>query len=327
MTQLNPVLAAALERVASGLPRRNLGAAAQTLSQHYRARGASSDVIGSRATAVAYAVSRMPATHAAVSSALAELARRAPSFSPSTLLDAGAGPGTASFAALARFPDIGAVTLVDHNPAFLALSAELAEGAPLALATATRIIGDIRRVDVPRADLVVAAYALTELSDADVLPVATRLFQRAQVLVVVEPGRSIDHSRLMAIKTALCAQGAETLAPCPHNAACPLTESDWCHFAARVNRNRTHRQVKGGTLGHEDEKFAYLVLARPGLGRPAEARVTKPAALDKTGIRLELCRSQGLEHLLALRRQADAFRQFRRLDWGDAVSAKDHEGP
>ena len=319
MPELNPILAEALDRVRTGTRVADLEAAASEISAHYRARGRSRAVIDGSDAALAYALTRLPATHAAVSAVLAELSARAPDFAPDSLLDAGAGPGTAAWAALDAFPVLGQVTLFDHNPAFLDLAARLAADAPEPLKSAARVRGDLARPDAPPADLVIAAYALTELPEAALVPAARALWARAKVLVLVEPGRPADHARLMAIKAALGRDGAMTLAPCPHDAPCPLAVPDWCHFSARLSRSRTHRQLKGGTLGYEDEKYSYLILARPGIGRRAAARVIKPADRHKPGIGLALCEPTGLNAVTVLKRDQDRFRQARSLNWGDAA--------
>jgi hypothetical protein len=44
--------------------------------------------------------------------------------------------------------------------------------------------------------------------------------------------------------------------------ALPAARGDWCHFATRLARSRTHRLAKGAERGFEDEKFAYAVLTR-----------------------------------------------------------------
>ena len=49
--------------------------------------------------ALAYALARMPATYAAVAAGLNALSEIKPDFAPATLLDVGAGPGTATWAA------------------------------------------------------------------------------------------------------------------------------------------------------------------------------------------------------------------------------------
>ena len=79
-----------------------------SLSATYRAGGSSAGIdLG------AYLVARLPATFAAVARVLGELAARRPAFSPTSLLDAGSGPGTASWAAAAQWPGLEAVTFLD----------------------------------------------------------------------------------------------------------------------------------------------------------------------------------------------------------------------
>ena len=87
----------AIRRVAEGRDRGALRESSARISEHYRARGTSREVIGGGGDAIAYALSRMPATYAAVAAVLAELRDRAPEFAPATLLDAGAGPGGVCF--------------------------------------------------------------------------------------------------------------------------------------------------------------------------------------------------------------------------------------
>src|SRR5690606_798548 len=107
-----------------------------------------------------------PATYAAVAAALAETKARTPAFEPRSLLDAGAGPGTATWAALEAWPGIERARLVDSNPHLLALARQF--GAVLPEPVATEFIrGDIAGSESGGAfDLVVSSYALTELADA-----------------------------------------------------------------------------------------------------------------------------------------------------------------
>ncbi len=81
------------------------------------------DAIASDTAALAYAIARMPATYAATRRALFALTQRAPDFAPRSLLDFGAGPGTATFAALSLWPSLEAVTLVEPNAHMRALAA------------------------------------------------------------------------------------------------------------------------------------------------------------------------------------------------------------
>ena len=317
MTDLPAELSAAVRRLAEG--RKGLGDSSARISEHYRQRGASRQVIGGSDDAIAYALSRMPATYAAVSAVLEEVVARVPGFAPQTLLDAGAGPGTAGWAVAAVFEGI-APTLMDHNRAFLALAGTLAEGT--ALAGAQLLEADLGRFELAtRYDLVTCAYALTELADAEMLAAAERLWRHSDgVLAIIEPGRPRDYQRLMAVRRHLIELGGRVLAPCPHERECPLLEPDWCHFSVRLSRSRDHMRMKGGTLGYEDEKFSYLVVARPDLGEAAAGRVLRRPEENKFSVTLAVCGADGLEARTVPSRDKPAFKAAKKLDWGDAIA-------
>ncbi len=288
------------------------------ISEHYRRAGASSGVVGEQSDAVAYALSRMPATYAAVSRVLGELQERAPEFAPATLLDAGAGPGTAAWAAGERYDRLDK-TLFDHTRAFIDLARTIAAG----LSEEAEVLQhDLGRFDLKRRfDLVTCGYALTELADSAVIGTAERLWQHTEgVLVIVEPGRPRDYQRLMVARARLVELGGIVLAPCPHDGPCPLVAPDWCHFSVRLSRSRDHMRMKGGTLGYEDEKFSYLVVARPGIGTRTPARVIRPPEENKFSVSLPLCTPQGTEQRVVPSRDKPAFKAAKKLDWGDSYS-------
>lgn len=309
---LPPDIAAALARMSEGFSRRDLADRLAAISETYRGRG-TSEGITDEVAALAYALARMPATHAAISRVFAELDDRAPGWVPRTILDAGAGPGTATWAAREFWPEAGA-TLLDRNPAFLALAETLSSG------DVETIPGNLGTTGVGPADLVVAGYALTEIPDGSLGPVTAWLWAAtAAVLVIVEPGTPRDYERLMGVRDALIGAGAQVLAPCPHDRACPLAPPDWCHFAVRLERTRDHKVLKSADAPFEDEKFSYLVAARPGVGTAAAGRVIKPVHRSKFDATLEVCAGQGLETRVIAKRDKTAFRDVRHVEWGDAV--------
>lgn len=317
--ELPGALTAALARALEGVSRANLARHAQATSLAYRAGGTSAPVIRDAASALAYAVARMPATYAACARVMDELVRVAPDFAPASLLDAGAGPGTASWAATEAFPSLNQVTWLDANSPLLNLAGLLAASGPKALAAAKVLRGDLVRTALPIADLVVASYALAEIAPTAQAALVKSLWAASRgVLALVEPGTTAGYQRLMQGRTTLIAEGAVLLAPCPHAEACPLSPPDWCHFSVRLPRSRDHRIAKGAEVPFEDEKFAYLLVARPYLvARPANARILARPRMGKAGIELKLCGQAGLEHRVVGRREKGVFAKVRRLDWGD----------
>jgi len=316
-------LRAALDRALEGMPRKGLAERAARTSQAYRAGLPSAGVIREADDALAYALTRLPATYAACSAVLAEAARTAPGFAPKSLLDAGSGTAAASWAACAVWPGAEAATWLDASPPFLALAAQLAAGGPAALRAA-----DARRADLtsggpwPRADLVIASYALAEIAPDQQASIVSELWNACEgMLALVEPGTPAGHARILAARNALIAAGATVVAPCPHAEACPLIGEDWCHFSVRLPRSRDHRLAKGAEVPFEDERFSYLVAARPGIAAiPPRPRVLAPPRVGKPGIALKLCGVDGaVEQRLISKRDKPAYAATRRLGWGDVL--------
>src|ERR1700750_1303637 len=107
-------LKAALDGKLRGFSRTDAAGRAASISQTYRA-GGGSGTIKSEADALAYALARMPATSAAGAASLNPPPDIPPHFTPETLLDVGAGPGTASWAAAEAFGSLQSFTLLDAN--------------------------------------------------------------------------------------------------------------------------------------------------------------------------------------------------------------------
>jgi len=311
-------LSTRLDALSEGRSGRTLAERAKGISARYRAGVPTAQVIADEDDALAYALTRMPATYAATLAALRALVARAPDFRPTTLTDVGCGPGTASWAALAVFDGIEGLRLLDGDRFLLDLAGRLLEPEP----RATFWLGDLFRTDIPRADLVVASYVLTEALDDDALTLAANLWAATDgALVIVEPGTPRGWKRLIAIRSMLINMDAVIAAPCPHALACPIRSPDWCHFAQRLPRSRAHRLGKEADAPFEDEKFAYLAAVRPtvGLGQAAP-RILAPPQHGKAAISLKLCEpSGGLAHRQIARRDKAAFRAMRRAGWGDAV--------
>ena len=124
-------------------------------------------------------------------------------------------------------------------------------------------------------DLVLMAYVLGELSQDEQRRAISAAWEATrEALVIVEPGTSAGSARVLDARAWLIDEGGDLVAPCPHSTACPLPATDWCHFAARLNRSKLQRRLKGGTLAFEDEKFSYVVVTRQRSDR-CRARVLR----------------------------------------------------
>jgi ribosomal protein RSM22 (predicted rRNA methylase) len=310
----------ALDGALSGLPALEASAAVDRLIERYRLGGAADQpILGSAVDVAAYAAYRLPATYAAARSALAQAALAAPTLAPVTQLDVGGGSGAAAWAATAVFPSLATVTVLDQVAPVLELGQRIAAGAASAALRGAAWRGE---EGFAKADLVTISYVLSELTEADQAAFVRRAAGVATMAVaVIEPGTPTGYVRVLAARDELIAAGLTVVAPCPHQARCPLpVGKDWCHFAARVNRSALHRRVKGAELSFEDEKFSYVVATRSPAG-PTPARVLRRPQLRKGLVALQLCRPDGdTAAELVSKRQGERYRAARDVDWGDPWS-------
>jgi ribosomal protein RSM22 (predicted rRNA methylase) len=274
---------------------------------------------------LAYVVTRMPATRAALAIVLSELSAREPR-PVASVLDLGTGPGTSLWAD-ASLPSLEQATLVDADAAMLALGERLWRHHPRQ--ATLRVRWERARLGQPGGwaphDLVLLSYVLGELPPDVGSSLLTRAREAGRLgIAIVEPGTPRGFARVIAARDALIAAGWHTLAPCPHDAPCPwraTAAGDWCHFAARLGRSRLHRQMKGGDLGWEDEKFSYVVALRPPVA-PARAagRVVRHPIKGTGHVKLTLCTRDGIVERTVTRKDREAYRGARDVVWGDGWS-------
>ena len=315
-------LKAALDARLQGLSRNDAAGRAALISQTYR-DGGGSGTIRTEIDALAYALVRMPATYAAVTASLNALREITPRFAPASLLDVGAGPGTATWAAAEAFSSLKSFTLLDANHALRALALDIGRGR-VRLRDMTYQRGDARAAlaDAEAADLVVASYMIAEISEAEQASLAELMWLKTRdTLLIVEPGTPAGYARILAVRRQLIASGAHVAAPCPHDGECPLAAPDWCHFTQRLPRSRAHKQLKSAELPYEDEKFIYVALTRAPVARHP-ARVLAQPDVNKVEVTAKLCTAEGLVIARIPRRAKGDYSAARRWRWGDAVTGQ-----
>ena len=330
--QLPSQLLEAIDGMTKAGGTKTLRAAAARLSRRYQAEAPELPAIRTDDERLAYLLTRLPATFAAVSRALALVCPHLPQRGQAggacageagieTMLDLGCGPGTAAWAAVEALPGIRQIRLLEGDPAMIRLGRQLAEASPsAALAGAEWVCSDLRS-ELPAGsfDLVVASYSLGELSAASQMECLRRAWSRTgKLLLVIEAGTRAGFGHIHRARQQLIAWGARLAAPCPHHAPCPMAAAgDWCHFAARVERTAAHRQLKDGELGYEDEKFSYLAAPRMDCA-PADSRIVRHPAYHGGFVELQLCSAQGLRSQTIGRSRKQLYRSARKASWGDA---------
>lgn len=317
---MNDPLRTALAELLDGLPPKEVAAAVDRLIANYRGDTPThAPILRDRADVAAYAAYRMPATFEAVRSALAALADALPGWTPAGHTDVGGGTGAATWAVQTTWPGERDVTVLDWAEPALAVGRRLAAAHP-ALKDArwqrARIGADLALDDT---DLVTVSYVLNELAEPARAALVDAAARAARTVVIVEAGTPAGYARVIEARDRLIRAGFRIAAPCPHSAACPIAPgTDWCHFSARVGRSSLHRQVKGGSLAYEDEKFSYVAATRLP-AEPAPARVVRRPQIRKGQVLLDLCETdERLSRRTVTKRHGDLYKAARDADWGDA---------
>lgn len=324
MSNLPEWLQEGIERELAAFKMSDLQRAAEELMQRYRdpkqregvaaTRGA---YMSSPVQRTAYVGYRMPATYAVVSRVFAELVDKWPGTETlNSLLDLGAGPGTAFFAAASVLPELKGV-LIEQDRELVALGKRL--GASL---QSEWHPGELQAAEFPSQQIVALSYVLNELSEEIQESFLQKAWNAAkQVLVLIEPGTPYGFKGILRARDFFLRIGAHIVAPCPHTNACPLAQiASWCHFAERVERSRIHRFLKAGDLGYEDEKYSYLIVARsPGL--PYAGRLVSSPEKHSGHLKLCLCTAEGLQTPTYSKKQGELYKLTRKLNWGDSLNA------
>lgn len=320
--QLPLELQNAIDSLVEGVDFLSLRQGGAEMSAAYRQGKGSHKAFQIRAQLLSYLVTRFPATFAACIKVFEEIKMRMPDFSFRRLLDVGAGPGSASWAALQVFGELSSLYLMERESEAIAIGKKLAECGSDIWKQAEWMATSIEEALIPAVDAAVLSYVIGEMSRESVQNLVQRLWKSAvSVIVVVEPGTPRGYQNVLAVREWAISNGAVLVAPCPHAQPCPMKEKDWCHFPARVERTRIHRQMKGGTLGYEDEKFSYVVLARPEMKiLPLHGRAVAKPVKGSGYVKIPLCVENGhLEIFTASRKEKDMYRAARDVEWGGGI--------
>lgn len=293
-----------LETLIQGIPLTMLKQASQELTDRYRTQ--QKPYLSQKNHYLAYLITRFPATFAVITQVL----KAVRVIQIESLLDLGAGPGTGFLAAQKVFPNLTKNTLIETDPEFIKLGQKIID---------TEVTWQQSHLpcELTPHDLVLMSYSLNEMPDPETI--ITQAFKATKkILVIIEPGTPKGYERIIEMRTHLLNLGAHIIAPCPNALPCPMTGTDWCHFPARVERSKLHRQLKDGDLGYEDEKYSYLIVGREPGTLPAARLIAKPE-FHKGWVQLRLCTIGKIEEKKFSAKDKLAYKQARKSSWGDEI--------
>jgi len=314
-------LRSAIENLVECVPHIKLVTDAQNISMRYRTGRINSErLITSKTEALAYAASRMPATYGAVYTALENSISVAGCF-PRTIADIGAGTGAASWAA-SSILDLERIVCIEKESLMLEVGKELMKHGPDPLRNAEWISGDMISAEIPKADLVIAAYVLNELPDAKRKEIVNKLWSASEMmLLIVEPGTPAGYKNITEARRVLVESGAHIAAPCTHENTCPMEGNDWCHFTCRISRSRLHRLMKGGEAPFEDEKFSYICTVREKCSLQG-MRVLRHPLVHSGFVQLEVCTQEGIRNIKLSKKDGEKYKKARKAETGTLLLAE-----
>ena len=320
MSQLPRDLQYAIEEELNSFSLTKMVRGREHLTERYRQKTSfTGNFISTEEQRYAYIATRLPATYGVMKHLFQEIERSVSKEEIQTLLDLGAGPGSVMWAADTVFSGINKIFLLEKDSALSEWGKRLGKysSSPAISAAQWELCDFTQKITLPQCDLVVFSYSVGELPATVLLPTVKRAWEAChKFLVIVEPGTPTHFERVRLIRKYLIEEGAHMVAPCPHTRECPMSHGNWCHFYTRIERSFLHKRIKEGALGHEDEKFSYLIFSKiPHL-------LSKPRVLSfplkRSGhVELTLCGKEGLVRKTISKKTPEAYRQARKLEWGD----------
>ncbi|CEG36372.1 hypothetical protein F443_15726 [Plasmopara halstedii] len=283
------------------------------------------------------------ATYACTHAVFSELQKRLPHFKPKSMLDFGAGPGTASWVAKNFFDhSLKKFRVVEPSQSMVDAAEVLLEDFPGL--SVRRSIADLSRdIDAGnKFDLIVVGYVFSDMTN-DYERVATtsalwELLSEDGCLVLVDRGspwgsHHVRSARQFVLDSVARDENgwkqAHVVAPCPHQFECPAAGSTWCHFVQRSPVVHRPREVTTKRWhGQKGSKFSYLIMQKKRKSSEGNAisqtrhnfaRMLRSPLFATRHVYLDLCTPTGnLERRTVTKGKSlrEVYRASRKAKWG-----------
>lgn len=288
----------------------------QAISKKYRENdGKGKKLVTKQSEALAYAISRMPATYCAVHTALSHTLKNY-NQEIKSVLDVGAGTGAATWA-VSNFVQVDKITCLEREEEMRKIGRQLMKKH---IPSAEWKSFDLTLEEMQdNADLVITSYVINELTEADRKDAIIKMWNATNgILVIIEPGTPDGFAHILQARKLLLEQGANIVAPCTHNNECSVGKDDWCSFYTRVARSKIQKQAKKGELGYEDEKFSYIALAKIPVNR-SDAVILRHPQINSGYVKVKLCTQNGIEEKTYSKKDKELYKSVKKLDAGDTI--------
>ena len=298
-----------LESLLDGYSLKELKNVASDIMEQYKNNSnKGNDLINSSLASKVYAVYRLPATYSAFGEALKHTLELYDQ-NIDSVIDVGAGSGSASLAASHLLPNIKNFTLLERNKYMMETGKTLHNF--------DYINYDLSKDNLDiNADIVVSSYVLNELDQNSRINAINKMWNMTnKMMLIVEPGTPEGFSLIREIRDYLISIGAHVIAPCTHMGVCLNT---WCHFSTRVSRSKLHKDIKGGDAPYEDEKYSYIAFSKSEV-IPCKNRILRHPQINPGFIELEVCSKDGFKKIKYSKKDKELFKKARKSDAGDMI--------
>ena len=298
-----------LESLLDGYSLKELKNVASSIMEQYQNNSNKGvDLINSSIASKVYAVYRLPATYSAFGEALKhtlELYKE----NIDSVIDVGAGSGSASIAVSHLLPNIKNYILLERNKYMMEIGKTLHNF--------DYINYDLSKDNLDiKADLVISNYVLNELDINSRINAINKMWNMTnKMMLIVEPGTPEGFSLIREIRDYLISIGAHVIAPCTHMGVCLNT---WCHFSTRVSRSKLHKDLKGGDAPYEDEKYCYIAFSKSMI-TPCKNRILRHPQINPGFVELEVCSKDGFKKIKYSKKDKELFKKARKSDAGDQI--------
>ncbi|KAF0692649.1 Aste57867_16288 [Aphanomyces stellatus] len=300
---------------------------------------------------VAYLAFEMDGVYSAVHHALRQMHDQdGAAFQPKSMLDFGAGPGTASWAAKAFYDEtLNEYRLVEPSQSMVDAAHDVMEG--FRGLSFRKSLGEMKReIDKGKQyDLIVVSFVLSEITnDVERIAIVSTLWHLLAEngrLVLVDRGNSWGSLQVRSARQFILdslttnqdqvvesndatprIQGGRVLGPCPHQKECPMQEGEWCHFVQRAPKVVQPRlPTTERWAGYKSMKLSYVTLEKKKNFDSDEAeeetlaRMTRGPLLSTKHVTLDLCLPKGELERRAVtkgRTVREVYRAARKAHWG-----------
>ena len=290
---------------------------AQNVSDRYRRNeGIGKRLLTKESEAVSYAISRMPATYAAVSSVLEQILDSYHE-SLTSIIDVGAGTGAAVWAINDRTKS-NDIKCLEREESMISIGKKLMKNTDLNDVKWDKF--DILKDDIKEnGDVVISSYMINELPKEEREKAVKKMWNATnKLLVIIEPGTPAGFANILEIRNNILNLGGNIVAPCCCIGKCPIAKDDWCAFYTRIARSSIHRQTKNGTLGYEDEKFSYIAFSKVPVDNKGE-RILRHPQINSGYVKVKVCTSNGIEEKTYSKKDKEIYKKVRKMNAGQKI--------